>query len=437
MALFLTYEEAENPFIPAAKKISSVYVTENGGNVTVKAQHQMQIAVFQHGAFCKQAIWSPNWEEVGQRTFPSGFQFTVDENAPILPALFENAPLAATAMAYPLDAGHGSSKTFKTGARVDDRYFMNTANGIQQGLVSKIDDAELGAQDTNFAGIFATEDRTDSGYVKKLWCVAQSHSDRVNESMQALIRASAPNDIEASLEYGEKLAANSFRADSQVVGLGKAPHVTWKELFVDNAEMRKLQAAQRKHCAQTIVKTLKTCKLGTVANSTDAAQNLNALLESPELIEARRNCVDHVVSGAGDLAYLSEMTSLHAMRSGATLIREAPHLGPTILSGPWQVEEQATRGVIGFPYSVGRLCSVRQHNTDSRLSHEDLVQSGSHVWNAAAPYNTNMSKLLHRKRSDRSWSAVEKRLGYDSSHEEIHLKPISVVLASTAQPLKK
>ena len=434
MSFFVTFDDSENPLLTAAKKISSEFVTEPNRFVSMLAQQQMQIAAFQYGDFCHKVHWSPNWEECGQRDFPSGFQFTVHDSAPIIGALFEHVPMFSTTLAFPLDAGESCSRAMKTGKVVDDHFFRNPSYGIAADVVKNVDDSQLGACDTNFSGVFSTSERTAEGYQKKLWCVTQSHSNKVSASVQQMIAGAAPDDLEASLAYGKKLANNNFKADASVVGLGSPPHVTWKELFIENSDMRALQQKQKTHCAKTMLKFMQACKLGTVAKTANGPANLDALLASASLVETQRNCVDHISKDESLLAYLSDMTSMHSAAPLGAVVVEAPRLGPTILKGPWKVKS-ASGEVIGFPSSVGRKMSVNAHNKDTSLVHEDLVQTGTHVWNSEAPLNTSLSKTLHRRRTSRSWNDAELRLGFDAREDEqIHLEPVLVVLASTKQP---
>ena len=437
MSKFVTFDQSDNPLLTAAKKMDFSYVTESEQKFSLATEQSMVIAMFKHGDFAKRLIWSPNWEEVGQRAFPSGYQFTVHETSPVIPALFSPDSMFAHAMAFPLSAGVSCNTAKKSDQAVDHTYFAPSQQVAAIGgrLKEKFGGKQqlLGAQDTSYTGIFATKKRTEDGYISELWVAAQSSSNSIAERAFELIESNTPDDIEASLEYGAKLAACQSQTPQSVVGIGAPPHVTWKQLFVENTDMARLDLAQRQHCAKTLLHTLKACGLGPVAASTDQNENIAALLQSSQLVESKRNCVDHVVSGRGELAYLSEMISLHSIRPAGILVRETPQLGPTVIRGPWRTSEQAAQGVVGFPYSVGRRCSTRAHNRDPGLDFSELTENNVHIWDSNAPLNTNLSRKLHRRRNDQ-WRSIESKLGLADTSTEINLEPVFVVLAPTEQP---
>lgn len=432
----ITFDQSPNPLVNVANKINYKFVEESERDFSFAAAQQMLIAGLHHGPFFRAAVWSPNWQEDGQAgEFPSGFQFTVRAESPVLAGVFSPNAMFAHTMAFPLDAGVSSARTHKTDVKIDDAYLHDSRNRVAERLTEAFTADQLGSLDSNYVGFFSTQRRTQDGYIKKLWCVAQCTSDAAASETMDLIESAAPDDMEQSLLYGVSMDANQWCADPAVVGFSAAPHTTWRQLFAETPQMDELRERQRRHCAKSILRALKHTGLGPVAKSEDSKENLLALLDNDNLVESQRNCVDHVSADGKELAYLSDMISLHATRNSSAIVNEAPRLGPSILHGPWNLDASAAAqaGVVGFPSSVGRIASVRAHNSSPSLNRAEMAMGGAHFWAAEAPLNTNLSRQLYRKRNKQRRS-IESALGLANTNAETNLQPVVVILAPTEQP---
>ena len=142
MTSVLTFDSAENPLVTAHAKQSEAYVVDLPSK---EACSKLAIAAFYHGEACKSVIWSSNWQQTdGSRHtpggFPTGFQFTVDQNAPVIAALFSAQQMYGTQMVFPLDAGARSATLLKSGAPLDDAHFHRHHDKMASALNLKLSD---------------------------------------------------------------------------------------------------------------------------------------------------------------------------------------------------------------------------------------------------------------------------------------------------------
>lgn len=440
----ITYDQTENPLIASVAKLHEDFVSEL---VSEAAMKSMAIAAFKHGEACKSVLWSPNWQQQisGKNNFPTGFQFTVDPNSPVVAPLFPRDDMFAVQMAFPLAAGaRSASLVGGSGTPVDEHHFVKNSERIASLLNRHLDDEQFSATNqTNFSGIFATETRTAGGFEQRLYAVARFSSAQTSGKVYDKIQSAKSLDAEASAEYVHKLSLRNFVADPTYVGMAP-PHTTWRDLFVGDHEMLALRDQQEAACASVLLMTIRSCGLGSVApgDKTELAQNIESLLRSPELVKTTINVVDHTVPN-GDLAFLSEMTSIHSASNGV-VFREAPTLGITLYgkasSSSASGEFPAAGGVpfIGLPCNAGQVRSTNSHNSHKELGAlSTLTMRGPFVWDASGgkQYNTLLSTKLFRKTSSDEWFTAARKIGLvKEKRDVVHLKPVIVKMATTSQP---
>ena len=436
-----TYDEGKNPCTSYAKKINEEFVVEKGG-VNEEAASAMVVAAFYHGDAFESVIWSPNWRQQSQRyNFPTGFQFAVHRTAAVHAPLFSQSEMFAVQMAFPLDAGVKSSM-LTTGAKADDAHFIGNQQTIAERLNTSIDNTLLSASSPmNFSGIFATEQRTATGYDKKLYAVARFSSGEVGDKIYEKIVAAKTHDRDASIDYAHALAQHNNNEDPQYVGIagGAPPHTTWHELFVKDSEMLALRKQQTETCASILLRTLHACGLGAVAASTSAPQNVSALLNSPALVKSVINDVDHIAS-TNKLVYLSEMTSINNAANGI-VFQEVPQLGITIFKNVREpAPTKSTTPLIGLPCNVGPVRSIDAHRQLKAYDKTELVLRSPFVWDVAAggPHNILLSTSLYRQSKNAGWLQSATKLGLtDVECDALYLKPVVVKMATPDIALAK
>jgi len=420
-----------NPCVEYSQRINEEYTADA---VSEEAMTAMVVAAFYHGKAFDGVLWSPNWQQTSHRhNFPTGFQFSVHRQSPVLASLFSPSEMFAVQMAFPLDSGAKSS-LLSSGAKADDAHFIANQRAIADRLNAGIDNTLLSASSpANFSGIFATEQRTATGYEKKLFAVARFSSADVGAEVYEKIVAAKPADRDASLDYAQKLAEHDYVEDAQVVGMS-VPHTTWHDLFVNDSSMLALRKRQTEMCGSVLLRTIHACGLGTVASSTSAPANLSALLESPALIKSVFNDVDHIAS-TNKLVYLSEMTSVNGASAGL-VFRETPQLGVTLYKNVREPEapKNAESPMIGLPVSVGQVHSMHTHARALKsLDKSELQLRSPFVWDttAAGAQNIALSTSLYRQSKRNEWVAAATKFGLtDVSCEPMYLKPIVVKMAT-------
>lgn len=432
----VTYDQSENPLVAASKKIKEDFVADP---VSEEALVSMAAAAFRHGEACKSVIFAPNWQQTNGsgENFPSGFQFVVDKNSQVVPALFP-PQMCSVQMAFPLKAGFSSARLL-TGDEIDGHHFTKNSEKIASNLHRFMPEEKFSASGLpHFAGIFSSEKRTASGFEPTFFAVALYSDPNVAGKIQEKIRGAKSLDQEASAEFIYKLSQRGFKNDPTYVGMA-SPHVTWQELFVNDHEMISLREQQTQACANVLLTTIRASGLGSVAPSKDGLDNMKALLNSSELIKSVTNDVDHLTAG-GDLAFLSELSSVHSAANGH-VFRETAQLGIT-LYGPSSSSElpKASDGtpLIGMPCSAGQVRSVYAHNNHKELgSASNLSMRGPFVWDSSGGkiYNTFLSPTLFRQSSANEWKSAATKIGFTLQTRDVqHLKPVIVKMATTPQP---
>lgn len=432
----VTYDKAVNPLQTAALKINEEFVCQP---VTQEAFVNMTSAVFAHTEAQKSVIWSPNWTQKDTKSpFPTGFQFTVDPHSAVFPDLFSRTEMYGVQMAFPLASGAFSNQ-YK-GKKIDESFFSKYHDNIAKSLNDNIANDVLSATSPlNFTGIFASESRTDNGYEKTFYAVTRFSSKVVSDKIFNKIQSSVYSNRNKSAEFIHKLSENKFHFDEQTVGA--CPHTTWEDLFVKDSEMRQLRTNQIEACAGMMLQTIKACGLGgvTMQAKSTLKQNVDALLSSPQLVKTVFNDVDHLYPG-GDLAYLSNMASIHNDTNGFVFC-DTPHLGVTIYKANSSIEPPKARDgtpLVGVPVSVGHVRSLSTHNKEMRANELDaLTVRMPFCWDHAnnRQYNTLLSRSFYRKFDSDEWRSVAEKFGMSKDKRDVlHLKPIVVKMSSTEQP---
>lgn len=431
---YYTTSKDENPLIAEVKKQDLSLVSDE---VSVLAQQALLIASFRHADACNSVIWSPNWQQVdGHHTFPTGFQFTVNENAPVYHNLFSEKQMYGVQMAFPLDAGANSSYYNKE--KVDDKFFAKHHDQMSANIVNAISETDLAATSlSNFSGIFSTSQRTENGYEKKLYVVARYSNEKTSEKIMNKIKNATPQDDEQTIQYIHKLSSRSFNADPSYVGMA-CPHTTWRELFIADTDMATLRDEQVKHCASLMLKTIHACGLGAVVpgDKSTPSENIHAMLSNSQVVKTIFNDVDHIAPN-GDLAYLSEMSSIHWATNGH-VFRDTPKRGVTIFKTP-TIRKTDGAPLIGLPCSTGQVCSIGTHSKKLTADNlPELAVKRPYIWDASATknkHNTLMSQSLYRSTAGEEWRNISSLVGLnEASDNAIHLEPIIVRLAATPQP---
>jgi len=448
MSLLYTYDKSDNPLLASAQKIDESFLA--GDAVSMPAQTAMTIAAFKHGEACKSVIWSSSWSEVDamrRSNTPTGFQFTVDSQSCVVPALFSH-DMYATTMAFPLDAGANSRfVTAKRAAAGDDElevvgetHFASNYAAIAGNFNALMSDDVINSSVHNFSGVFATETRSATGYEKSFWVVARVSHPAVAAKIRAKINEAKSDDPHKSAEYIYKLSEANFNSDPTRVGMA-SPHTTWRELFVGDSEMLALRDRQIDACARVVLQTIRASGLGSVASGSKStvAENVGALLANQRLVKSVVNDVDNVAPGGRDLAFLSEMSSVHSDTNGF-VFRETPQLGvslygPSSRPPPKTPDGKAT--LIGMPCSSGHLRSVNTHVASKTLVASELKMRMPFVWSSGSSANVLLSSTLHRPTATDQWAKAADKIGLcASSRSVLHLKPVVVKMATTLQPKK-
>lgn len=437
---FYTTSKEENPLVAEVNKQDLRFVANP---VSLLSRQSMAIASFRHAQSCSSVIWSPNWQQVdGHNNFPTGFQFTVNPNAPVYDGMFSAKQMYGVQMAFPLDAGVNSAYHGKD--KVDSNFFSKNHDQMSAVLLDKIKESDLSATGaSNFSGIFSTGARTENGFEKKLYVVARYADLNTSDKIRQKIKAAKPQDDEKSIQYIDKLAERGFNADPSYVGMA-CPHTTWNELFLADAEMTQLRDEQVRQCANLMLRTMHSCGLGSVVGGTRSttSENISALLKSDDVVKTIFNDVDHIAPG-GDLAYLSEMASIHSSANGL-VFRNTPKLGITIFKR-LAIQQKEGSNLIGLPCTTGQMCSISTHNKSLTAdSLPELEVKRPFIWDSSTTknkYNTLMSQSLYRNTSSKEWRDIASSIGMNessSTNDVIHLEPIIVRMVATPQPqLKK
>lgn len=423
----ITFSDKGNSFEFAAGKMFHQFVPKNN-RVTEEALVSMVIAGGKHTEAFQGTHWGPNWQQTDEdKVFPTGFQFVVNKNSQVIPALFSNKQMYGVQMAFPLDAGAHSMKT-ASGKQIDDQYFVKHNEQIADTINKKISDDKLSkTSKTNFVGIFETEKRVESGYEKRHFVVVRYSDDETSKKITQRINEAKSDDPEKSVEYIYKLSESNFSTDASIVGMA-APHMTWEQLFVGDREMFSLREQQIAKCANLLLQTIHASGLGPVAfgEKKSVSDNVEALLKSPQLVTTVFNDVDHTASK--NLAYLSEMGSVNNAPNGF-VFRDKPELGITLFGSS---NFEAQNEFIGVPSGVGMLRSVKTHKSHETCEPFNSLQARApFIWDVKNQHNTLISKTLYKNAASQDWLRVSNNLGLTEEHRTVqYLKPVIVKLSA-------
>lgn len=411
----------------ADKKISAVHVhSKSKSELSVDEVRFAASCLMMHGDTAHRMSFSPNHASCGPFAVPRGFQFDVDIDAPLFVAPFPERRMFNGLMAFPLDAGVSSARSAQGGA-LSHAYFTQDALRKSVNRIIR-EDEHLGDDETNYAGIFSTTVR--SGFENKLqfWAVVQCHSTALSEELFDYM-------CEKEARYSDVIAqrAASRRPEDWTFS-------TWRSFFLDDQRVAELLEAQRAHRAAVLVRLIRACGLGPVAESRSTDDNVDFLLTSPHTIHSTFNCVEQI--DEDKLAFLSDMYSRRAVTTRGLIVREAPTLPLALLPGDAWSEPRDTDDT-GFPCATGHREPVRYMTSSDFGKHETMAMANDsvHFWERSdddRPFNTNLVTTSANSRDDRRWQKIERALGFSGGPIRVtSLQPVQVKLHSTEQPAKR
>lgn len=331
----------------------------------------------------------------GEYRPPSGFQLTVDADAPLRASFFPRDTLQNGTMAFPLDASEHSSRRYKSKALATDNYLSSSK--VRESLNRELcDSADLGSDETNFVGIFCSTSEHNFKRTQRLWVVVQT------------------NDAEASA------ALHSMMLDAE------RERKSWNQFWYEDERVKLAMQRQRRHRAGVIVRAIKACGLGPPSGRKERAVNVDFVLQCASLIENKFNYTEKPAPNL--VTYLSRAHSKLELTQGA-LLSQSPCLGVLVLRGKWD----RTVGPIGLPIGTGdRLACSREHfvdNARASVRFDQLRKSRSHSW-ATGEHNLNLLTNEANTRRSSGWAAMERACGFAETHEALVLVPVQVKLKS-------
>lgn len=374
--------------------------------VTELTPHELNFALhclLVYGESARRFSFGPHHADLGTSTRPSGYQFTVSADAPLLTAPFHRRTLGNGVLAFPLDAGFACTRT-ESGAPLDEHHLMSSR--VRTAIDLSITDARLGGDERNFAGIFTSRQRSGARVIRQYWAVVQA------------------NDLKESEKFFDHLQAAEREGR------------TWQDTFIDTDKLSSLVNVQRQYRARLLCALLQACELGPVCRDKDIAMNIDAVLESTRCVD---NVHDVVEAGLpGELTYLNGMASNRAVTSSGIVVREAGRLGVTLLNGPLGATKN--KRDVGFPCWTGHRQSpfVTSGNENNDDESEATAADRMFFWD-----NCNTERYRHNLtlsidgahvRQSKRWRDIESWLGHANGSEEIALEPVVVKLHSTEPP---
>lgn len=393
--------------VAALGKVSSTLTVSQ--QLTEVTPHELNFAMhclLLYGSSAQRFSFGPHHTDHGSSLPPSGFQFRVHQDAPMLTAPFNRRTIGNGVLAFPLDAGFACMRTIQ-GSPIDEHHFLSSR--VRAAIDLAISDGRLGGDERNYAGIFTSRQRSGARVVRQYWAVVQA------------------NDEPLSRQFFAKLE----EAERQ----GK----TWLQTFSEGDMLGELVNQQRMHRAKVLCALLHACDLGPVCEQPSLEANARAVLDSERSFD---NVHDIVEKGhEEELAYLNGMASNRSVTSAGLIVREAGRLGVSLLAGP--LGRRRNKRDVGFPCWTGHQRSpFIARSSGSAMSSDDMeatTADRTFFWDNADvgdKYRHNLTLSIdgaHVRQSAR-WRTIESWLGHPLDADDLTLEPVVVKLHSTEPP---
>lgn len=425
----------------------------------------------QYGDFARCWLWSQNACSSVCGDQPSGFQFNMSPQAPVLYDPFSRRAMFNGIMALPLLDVPALAM----------RHFMDPQNRVSERMLAELrNDDDLGGpgDDMNFAGIYSTTMRDTASESTVFWLVTQSHSLAVADATMKLIEDAEPespahitrraeelvdltnairlDDYEQKYCSGGSSSSSSGDTGSRRRSTGvqpKAPFTTVGDLFFRDPSMAQMRDAQRLHRARVLAKLARAASIVSPRlhnGATSLDETARRILDSRELVDSTINTVDRVdkSDASSDVIYSSNMISVYDIGANGVLVRDAPRIGLDWLRGPWDKKrvtaEQAAsdRPFISLPVSTGMKQSnaLRIEEASASTASACSARLNSTTWLWTPPRSGDCHfwfdlENVRSRQADPRWLKHELAAGFREENGVQHLSNVCIRLASPEHKL--
>ena len=450
-----------NQLVEAETKIDTTRIgsTELGMEASMYALTTTR----QYGDFSRAWIWSQNACSTVCGDQPSGFQFNMSPQSPVLYDPFSRRAMFNGIMAVPITDVPA----------LEMRHFFDPKNRVAERMMSELrNEEDLGGpgDDMNFAGIYSSTMRTMSTESTVFWLVTQSHSLAIADATMKLIENAEPESPALVTRRAEQLVelSNAIRLDEyeraycnkggserrNSFGVQpKAPFITVCDLFFNDANMAQMRENQRMHRAKVLAKLARAAsvvspRLNSGSSSIDEVAR--RVLDCSDLIDSTINTVDRVDKHdtTSDVVYSSNMVSIYDIGSNGVLVRDTPRIGLDWLRGPWDKDSvcrdqrSAERPFISLPVSTGMKQSnalrIEEAPFSTAAACSSKLNTNTWIWTPPSSGDCHYWFDLENVRSrqaDKRWLRHEIVAGFKEENGVQHLSNVCIRLASPEHKL--
>lgn len=416
-----------------------------------------------YGDFARGFIWGQNACSSVCGDQPSGFQFNMSPQSPVLYDPFSRRAMFNGIMALPIiDV-----------PALEMRHFVDPQNRVVERMMSELrNEEELGGpgDDMNFAGIYSSTMRTTSSESTVFWLVTQSHSLTIADATIQLIENAEPESPEVVTHRAEQLVdlTNAIRLDEYEQTYGgrarsernnllavqpKAPFATVCDLFFNNEQMARMREGQRMHRARVLAKLARATSIVSPRLHSDSVsidEVAKRILDCRDLIDSTINTVDRVDKSdtTSDVVYSSNMVSIYDIGSNGVVVRDAPRVGLDWLRGPWDKEsvclaqKALEKPFISLPVSTGMKQSnaLRIEEAPMKTARACSSKLNPNTWLWTPPVSGDChfwfdAENVRSRQADPRWLKHELAAGFRQENGVQHLSNVCIRLASPEHKL--
>lgn len=382
-------------------------------------------------------VWGPNASYLSSIEPPQGFSFAVRADCPLNPSVFSRDKLFTSGISI-LQLTN-STKT-ENNSRITEEYLMRNSKELMhkmhEGIPERpgIDSPDIKKPSTDleweeslgkansgsYCGVFASEERTPSGFKRDYWLVTQTAVPDISQQLYDLIEDTTPDH------------------DSPIVSSKQ----TWGGFFNQkNQEINRASKIATKNRTRLLYNLVESLSLNqanitidTDFGSSNSNSSSNRMMVNPTT-DMGTNAVTPDPNNSKVLVYHSKTVNPIEMRGGGLIISENPFAGVTILRGPnasrskvfgekWSTAETSYGA---FPTCTGRVTALNRRDLQPRRESES---DGTILFSEqSSNSNLRLDPRVYRLR-DEQFKRAEAALGYDHSWGQIYLRPVIVKISS-------